>query len=73
VTEQGHDFFEGKVEGVITEEPRGSEGFGYDPVFLPEGFDRTFAEMSQSEKAGISHRGRAVQAFLEYLRKKQES
>jgi XTP/dITP diphosphohydrolase len=59
--------FEGIVEGVITREKRGRAGFGYDPVFLPSGFDRTFAEMNPEEKNRISHRGRAVQKLVEYL------
>ena len=58
-------FYEGRVNGKIIAERRGSEGFGFDPVFVPDGFDRTFAEMTHAEKAGISHRGRAVAAFLQ--------
>lgn len=52
--------FEGFVEGKIGTEPRGVSGFGYDPVFYPEGHDRTFAEMSAEEKDALSHRGRAL-------------
>lgn len=73
VTEEGDRIFEGTVEGQILRKGRGDKGFGYDPVFQPEGYDRSFAEMSQQEKAGISHRGRAVQAFLAYIRKQQEA
>ena len=51
---------EGIVEGEITISESGAEGFGYDPLFMPEGYDRTFAEMSAEEKNAISHRGRAV-------------
>ena len=51
---------EGIVEGEITTSESGAEGFGYDPLFMPEGYDRTFAEMSAEEKNAISHRGRAV-------------
>ena len=51
---------EGIVEGEITTSESGAEGFGYDPLFVPEGYDRTFAEMSAEEKNAISHRGRAV-------------
>jgi XTP/dITP diphosphohydrolase len=59
---------EGRVTGVITPEPRGEGGFGYDPVFAPEGFDgRTFAEMTSQEKHAISHRGRAFLALAEKL------
>lgn len=63
-------FFEGIVEGHILQEPKGVGGFGYDPVFQPEGSTRSFAQMSLEEKNVISHRGRAVQklcAFLENI------
>ena len=53
-------FSEGIIEGLITVEPRGHEGFGYDPIFLPETESKTFAEMSQERKNQISHRGRAL-------------
>lgn len=56
--------YEGKVEGTITEGPRGNDGFGYDPVFLPQGESRTFAEMSAGEKNSLSHRRRALDAML---------
>lgn len=59
--------FFGTVEGTIGTEPRGNNGFGYDPVFYPEGSDRTFAEMSDNEKNAISHRGRAIRKLTEYL------
>lgn len=59
--------FEGIVEGEITREKRGSSGFGYDPIFLPSGYDKTFAEMSLKEKNQISHRRRAVEKLTEYL------
>jgi XTP/dITP diphosphohydrolase len=55
---------EGRVDGVLVREPRGSGGFGYDPIFLPEGSDRTTAEMSSAEKHAISHRGRAFRALV---------
>ena len=59
---------EGAVSGVITRRPVGEEGFGYDPVFAPDGFDgRTFAQMGPEEKHGISHRGRAFRALAELL------
>lgn len=60
-------FAEGEVTGVITEERRGGEGFGYDPIFLPDGQEKTFAEMSAAEKNQISHRGRAVRAFRDKM------
>lgn len=59
--------FEGIVEGRIIDHEAGSEGFGYDPLFVPEGFDRTFAEMSAEQKNGISHRGRAVRKLVDHL------
>lgn len=59
--------FEGCVDGKIIEEKRGQNGFGFDPVFVPKGFDRTFAEMTGDEKKQISHRGRAVAKFLKQV------
>ncbi|MBF0448215.1 MAG: XTP/dITP diphosphatase [Magnetococcales bacterium] len=55
--------FSGSVEGRICESPAGSNGFGYDPVFIPEGHEKTFAQMSAQEKDALSHRGRALAAF----------
>lgn len=60
-------FFDGVAPGTITEEVRGIGGFGYDPVFLPEGKSETFAEMSPTDKHAISHRGKAVRLFIEFL------
>jgi XTP/dITP diphosphohydrolase len=62
------EVFLGTVEGTITGEPRGDLGFGYDPVFVPKGYERTFAEMSPSEKDGLSHRNAALIRFRDYLR-----
>ena len=59
--------FEGEVKGVILKERQGSAGFGYDPVFQPQGFDGSFAEMSPEQKNRISHRGRAVEKLVSYL------
>jgi len=53
---------EGKTAGQILDSPRGDQGFGYDPLFLPDGFERTYAEMSPREKNACSHRGKAVRA-----------
>lgn len=62
-------FFEGIVKGGIIEEKRGASGFGYDPVFVPEGYEETFAEMGGEEKNRISHRARAVRQLCSYLDK----
>ncbi len=59
--------FEGIVEGKIIQEKRGDEGFGYDPIFVPDGYNETFAEMSMEEKNKISHRARAFSKMFEYL------
>jgi XTP/dITP diphosphohydrolase len=59
--------FFGYSRGRIGTEPRGKKGFGYDPVFLPEGFDRTFAEMTAEEKDTLSHRGKAIEKLAEFL------
>lgn len=61
--------FEGKVEGTIITEKRGNEGFGYDPIFMPEGYDKTFAELGIDTKNIISHRARAVKKLAGYLMK----
>ena len=59
------ELFEGRVDGRIVEQRRGENGFGFDPVFVPNGFDVTFAEMSADDKKKISHRGQAVEKFLQ--------
>lgn len=61
-------FFEGIIEGIITEEKRGNTGFGYDPVFVPHGYDLTFAEMSLQQKNTLSHRAIATKKLIEYLK-----
>ena len=60
--------FEGICKGIITEEPYGEGGFGYDPVFIPEGSDRTFAEMTMDEKNEYSHRRKATDKLIEFLK-----
>lgn len=60
--------FEGIVRGAIAHEEHGVGGFGYDPLFVPEGYDRTFAQMTAEEKNAISHRGRAVRKLAEFLK-----
>ena len=62
--------FEGIIQGIITYEKRGENGFGYDPVFLPEGSEKTFAQMSLIEKNKISHRSKALQKFISFLNSK---
>ena len=62
--------FEGIVDGSIATEKHGTAGFGYDPIFVPEGYDKSFAELGESIKNGISHRARAVAKLAEYLKHK---
>lgn len=62
--------FEGIVNGYIATEKHGTEGFGYDPIFVPEEYDQSFAELGEEIKNGISHRARAVAKLVEYLKKK---
>lgn len=59
--------FEGICSGQITHEPRGTHGFGYDPIFVPEGYKKTFAELGASVKNAVSHRARALHKIREYL------
>lgn len=59
--------FEGRVNGIILNHKTGTMGFGYDPVFLPEGFEKSFAEMEPGQKNAISHRGRSVQKLVNFL------
>lgn len=71
ITGNGEDdvkLFEGVAEGDIIREKRGREGFGYDPIFRPEGYDKTFAELGHEIKNKISHRAKAVQKLVEYLK-----
>jgi len=65
----GKEFlFEGIVNGKITEQKIGANGFGYDPIFIPNGYENTFAEMSKGEKNAISHRGIALHKMIEFLK-----
>jgi XTP/dITP diphosphohydrolase len=61
------NLFEGECSGNITKTKSGAEGFGYDPIFTPKGYEITFAEMSKTEKGAISHRGKAVEKLVEFL------
>ena len=67
IDEYGTHFFEGSVNGEITLERSGDHGFGYDPIFRPEGREETFAQLTEQEKNSMSHRGRAVQKLVRYL------
>ncbi len=68
---KGHSYtFDGIVEGTITQEEQGSGGFGYDPIFKPDGFDQTFGELPSATKNAISHRGRAIQKLANFLKNK---
>lgn len=65
------EWFEGQVHGTLTFPPRGKKGFGYDPIFIPAGFDRTFAEMEPDAKHAISHRAKAFALFSDFLKRRQ--
>lgn len=67
--DKGYRTFTGMVKGIIGKEKKGDNGFGYDPVFYPSGYEKTFAEMADSEKDILSHRGIAMRKFFNYLRK----
>lgn len=67
-TTEGAQYFEGIVKGEIIEARRGKGGFGYDAVFVPDGFTKTFAEMSMEEKNQLSHRGQAVKKLTAFLK-----
>lgn len=60
--------FEGRISGALTFPPRGEKGFGYDPIFIPEGHQITFAEMNPADKNVISHRARAFAKFMDYMK-----
>lgn len=70
VTDHEQYLFEGVCKGEILRASKGSKGFGYDPVFRPIGYNQTFAELDSEEKNKISHRGRALQKFLEFIKGK---
>ncbi len=68
ISSSGCFVFNGVCEGTIRKAPSGDQGFGYDPVFEPEGFTQTFAELTENEKNAVSHRGRAVGRFVTFLK-----
>lgn len=68
VPKKGCTLFEGRVDGTLIFPPRGTNGFGYDPIFIPKGLDITFGEMDAVEKNRISHRARAFEKFVEYIK-----
>jgi len=69
--EKNHQIFEGIVEGEITLQKHGKEGFGYDPIFRPKGYSKTFAQLPLTVKNEIGHRGKAIQKLLNYLNQLQ--
>ena len=69
VDETGTNYFEGRVYGNLTKEVRGEKGFGYDPIFIPDNYEITFAEMKAEDKNKISHRKKAIEQFLEVMEK----
>lgn len=64
--------FEGKVQGTISTKKLGCDGFGYDPIFIPEGFTKSFAQMTQDEKNTMSHRGRAFNNMIEFMKDRSD-
>lgn len=69
VDEDGINYFEGRVYGNLTKEIRGEKGFGYDPIFIPDNYEVTFAEMKAEDKNKISHRKKAIEQFLKFMEK----
>jgi XTP/dITP diphosphohydrolase len=69
---EAHEVFHGECRGLVADRERGARGFGFDPIFIPEGATKTFAEMTMTEKNVVSHRGRAVAALLAHLRSETE-
>lgn len=67
ISAQEQQQFQGEVQGNILQAARGTQGFGYDPLFVPEGHERSFAEMSMEEKNALSHRARAMHKLVEFL------
>ena len=72
VTKDETHCFSGRAPGTIIKEKRGAEGFGYDPIFVPEGYEQTFAEIKSEIKNSISHRHHAMMAFIKYLKSQSQ-
>lgn len=70
VDDKTEQIFEGRVDGILVEPQEGNEGFGFDPIFKPNGYDKTFACLPSDIKNTISHRARALQAFLAFIQRK---
>ncbi|MCY0977565.1 RdgB/HAM1 family non-canonical purine NTP pyrophosphatase [Chryseobacterium wangxinyae] len=68
--ENGAQYFDGRAHGNLLTENKGHKGFGYDPIFVPEGYEMTFAEMNTEDKNQISHRKQALDLFLDFLKEK---
>lgn len=68
--EKGAQYFDGRAHGNLLTENKGYKGFGYDPIFVPEGYEKTFAEMNPEDKNQISHRKQALDLFLDFLKVK---
>ncbi|MCY0968018.1 RdgB/HAM1 family non-canonical purine NTP pyrophosphatase [Chryseobacterium wangxinyae] len=68
--ENGAQYFDGRAHGNLLTENKGHKGFGYDPIFVPEGYEMTFAEMNPEDKNQISHRKQALDLFLDFLKEK---
>jgi XTP/dITP diphosphohydrolase len=73
INESEHYFFKGNVEGKIIKQAKGTNGFGYDPLFIPKGFAKTYAEMDDAKKNELSHRALALKKFKKFLEKRQIS
>ncbi|HUC83109.1 MAG TPA: RdgB/HAM1 family non-canonical purine NTP pyrophosphatase [Flavisolibacter sp.] len=73
IIEGNIEFFEGVCKGRIIAEEKGTEGFGYDPIFVPDGAEKTFAEMSMEEKARYSHRRKAVDKLVSFLNQSEQN
>lgn len=71
INQQEEFYFEGRIYGTISEQIKGEHGFGYDPIFIPEGYNKSFAEFTAEEKNKISHRAIALDKFMQFLKTKK--